>query len=376
MAPVEINSVGSYLDIIDSMNQAHVKSFFRGQGDIEWQIESSIARRNRSIEAAYLELAEHRGIERTNADFVKLDFTRKIHRQFVDSYPTFPEVHLLKGYNLNDIDMMMVSQHYGLPTRLIDWSLNPLIALYFATEESLDKDACVFMLSDSSPHSEHLSFSNSQTLLNTIERERQFAKKLIKMREDIFAPPVPVQNIDLSASDTRETIFFPLMSLFKELNSNNIELIYAHLLAKFGPNETIPVANWLQKILSNDDIPNAIQDNSSIKIQSKGHFLIKPLPLNQRIKNQQGVFQFSQSPFGRDSLNDEIRDFGDCKKADSHLNLIRIKIPAAHKAKINTELSRYGISRDFVYPEIDNFTKEMTKNTANELLHALLPPSS
>lgn len=376
MAPVEINSVGSYLDTIDSMNQAHVKAFFRGQGDIEWQIESSIARRNRSIEATYLKLAEHRGIERTNADFVKLDFTRKIHRQFVDSYPTFPEVHLLKGYNLNDIDMMMVSQHYGLPTRLIDWSLNPLIALYFATEESLDKDACVFMLSDSSPHSEHLSFSNSQTLLNTIERERQFAKKLIKMREAIFAAPIPVQDIDLSAPDTRETVFFPLMSLFKDFNSSNIELVHAHLLAKFGPNKPIQVANWLQKVLSNDDIPNALQDNSSIKIESRGHFLIKPLPLNQRIKNQQGVFQFSQSPFGRDSLNDEIRDFGDCENADRHLNLIRIKIPAAHKVKINTELARYGISRDFVYPEIDNFTKEMTQNTANELLHALLTPNT
>ncbi|MEI7107976.1 FRG domain-containing protein [Pectobacterium versatile] len=376
MAPLEINSVGSYLDTIDSMNQAHVKYFFRGQGDIEWQIESSIARRNRSIEADYLKLAEHRGIERTNADFVKLDFTRKIHRQFVASYPTFPEVHLLKGYNLNDIDMMMVSQHYGLPTRLIDWSLNPLIALYFATEESLDKDACVFMLSDSSPHSEHLSFSNSQTLLNTIERERQFAKKLIKMREAIFAAPVPVQNIDLSAPDTRETVFLPCMSLFKDLNSSNIELVYPHLLAKLGPNKPIQVANWLQKIVSNDDIPNALQDNSSIKIQSKGHFLIKPLPLNQRIKNQQGVFQFSQSPFGRDSLNDEIRDFGDCENTDRHLNLIRIKIPAVHKAKINTELARYGISRDFVYPEIDNFTKEMTQNTANELLHMLLPPNT
>ena len=46
----------------------------------------------------------------------------------------------------NDWEWLAIAQHHGLPTRLLDWSFNPLVALYFAVEERLDEDGVVYAL--------------------------------------------------------------------------------------------------------------------------------------------------------------------------------------------------------------------------------------
>ena len=41
-------------------------------------------------------------------------------------------------------EWLAIGQHHGLPTRLLDWSRNPLVAMFFAVEKDFDGDSIVY----------------------------------------------------------------------------------------------------------------------------------------------------------------------------------------------------------------------------------------
>lgn len=127
ISAINITSLSELIfHIEESLNSLAGPRWFRGCGNIDNTLTPSLMRHPHVINGT----ADPLEIEnRLSARFAQTSSPFLLHR---------PET---------KFDWLFIAQHYGVPTRLLDWSENPLIALYFALSSSKKDDvACVWAL--------------------------------------------------------------------------------------------------------------------------------------------------------------------------------------------------------------------------------------
>lgn len=130
-----MNKVSFYLEelfsLIDSDRLSINKFVFRGQGDKNWNIQASLFR------DVNIARSEHELLE-----------------GYLNKFPEYSSQSMINTF----ADM----QHYGIPTRLVDWTTNPLIALFFACNSQPEKDGRVFFY----PRNKVMNSSQSHAIAN------------------------------------------------------------------------------------------------------------------------------------------------------------------------------------------------------------------
>ncbi len=94
---------------------------WRGQGDVTWSLAPGLQREWKD---------NPKGLRSAE---------KKMFEEFKCAAP-----YLLPSNSADDWDRLSIAQHFGMPTRLLDWTVNHMVALWFALSSPSTSDAAVW----------------------------------------------------------------------------------------------------------------------------------------------------------------------------------------------------------------------------------------
>lgn len=139
MGDIYIASVTDFLTIIKALKKQYSNAvmfdnpikanfIYRGMENKEYDLRPSIFRETQNDRVI-------------NKRYTEYSSELNILRQFIQEASVFLKEPIVNNYG----KWAEIAQHYGAPTRFLDWTSNPLVALYFACDSNSSADAVVWL---------------------------------------------------------------------------------------------------------------------------------------------------------------------------------------------------------------------------------------
>lgn len=313
----EIEAAGTLSSITSCLDEVagdFKTTWFRGQPNYDHKLVPSIFRQGKAFGVTYNE--------------------QRMFDEFKRRYPDQSENHK------TTYEWLTLMQHYGLPTRLLDWSSNLLVGLYFCCINDIENDGALFIFD---PTSMERMYSFSELLeMQVQEKTRSDFYHRIIYRLDSYLDETSKLN-GISIRDLRNDLYkrvaFCGLSTGSSANFDSLE-IKTEL-----PNT---------QDINGNIVPHVFQD---IKRAFSNIVPFKAPHLNPRIRQQHGYFTFHGGMF---IDGEEFIPVGEMEhEMYTSTSLIKLKILKEHKAGILKELAYAGIKEATLFPEMEYQAREI-----------------
>jgi len=321
----EVEAEGTLSSITACLNEEAAgfqTTWFRGQPNYEHKLIPSIFRQGSSFRVAYHE--------------------QKMFEEFKRRYPDQSNSHK------NTYEWLPLMQHYGLPTRLLDWSSNLLVGLYFCCINDPDNDGSLFIFDPT--HMEAMYKFNDFLEMQVQEKSRSdFFNRIIYRLDHILDGTCKLNGI--SIEELRNDLY--KRSQLCGLSTGSTASFDSLELKQDLPNT---------QGLDGNPVPHVFSD---VKRAFSNIVPFKAPHLNPRIRQQHGYFTFHGGMF---IDGDEFIPVGEMEhEMYTGNSLIKLKISKEHKVELLKELSYAGIKEATLFPEMEYQAREIKMLYSSEI---------